>query len=326
MNGFDRFIRYISGIKKVRSVKITKDDLVKGIFLGLRNTLFILVFLVLLVAAFYANPVYHFYTKPQIESYLNETSERICKYSNNDTEIVQQIIAWENSESIDLKRFDGYNVLLRYFYDARWFIYIGRANCGERAIIFEDMAKRCGLTYRHVELEGFIKSSENSIADHAWTEVWIDDGWRIADSGFRLWYPKDNQTYFTSKRNFIIGNVNVINNNTYFEDCTENYVDKTCHLKVKVMENGNFVPKSSVLVTMNYNGLKVPVIGSKSKLLTNDSGEYSVNLGVYNNTSYHIKSNYKGLLYEYYGTENITVKNGSQSVFVNITDKKLRWI
>lgn len=325
MNGFDRFIRYISGIKKARSVKITKDDLVKGIFLGLRNTLLILALLVLLVAAFYANPVYHFYTKPQIESYLNETSERICN-SNNDTEIVQKIIAWENSESINLKRFDIYTAPLRISGNANWFIYIGRANCGERAIIFEDMAKRCGLTYRHVEMEGFIKSSENSIADHAWTEVWIDDGWKIADSGFHLWYPKDNQTYFTSKRNFIIGNVNVISNGTYFEDCTENYVDETCHLKVKVMENSNFVQKASVLITIDYNGLKVPVIGRKSKLLTNDSGECNVNLGVYNNTSYHIISNYKGLLYEYYGTEIITVENGSQSVFVNITDKKLRWI
>jgi hypothetical protein len=334
MNIFDRFVRYISNIKgsieKTHPIKLTKDDLIKDIALGFRNAFLIIAILILFAClfaySFYVNPIYHLYTKPQIESYLDETSETICKYSDNDAEIVQQIIAWENSENIGLKRFNKNDSFLRLSGDARWYIYIERANCGERAIIFEDMAKRCGLKCRHLEIEGFINPKDNSIGDHAWTEVWIDNEWRIADSGFNLWYPKDNQLYFTSKREFLIGTVKVIENRTYFEDCTNDYVNDFCQLNIDVLENNNCVKKANVFITMVYNGTEVPVIGYRRKHLTYDSGRCTINLGIYNETCYNIKSSYKGLLYEHYGTGNITVDNESQSLLINITDKKLRLI
>jgi hypothetical protein len=327
MNNLDKIARYISyikkNIKKIASLKLTKDDFTDGFFLGIRN---IIILIAIFMFFLYANPIYQFHTKPQIESYLDETSERICKYSDDDAEIVQQIIAWENSESLDLKRFTKKEGFLRLSGDARWYIYMGKANCGERAIIFEDMADRCGLTYRHIEMEGYIYPKDNSSSDHAWTEVWIDNEWRIADSGFHMWYPQSNQLNFTSEYDFLIGHVSVIDNSTYSEDCTDSYVSDVCQLNIEVLEKNNPVKKANVFVSMEYNNTKIPVIGYKRKFLVNDSGVCTTNLGIYNETFYSIKASYEGLLYEHYGTENIILEDGVHFLLINVTDKKFRWM
>ncbi|ETA68879.1 hypothetical protein MettiDRAFT_2366 [Methanolobus tindarius DSM 2278] len=331
MSLFNEFKAYlldkINNTQDKNAFKVTKKDIAQGVYLGFRNAFILLILVFAFPYIVYYGPFYQFYIEPQMESYLDDTSTTICKYSENESEIVQHIIEWENSDNVDLKRFNRYTAIFRLNnHDSKWFVYLGSANCGERAIIFEDMVERCGLTYRHMEMEGFINTRDNSSGDHAWSEVWIDNGWRIADSGFHLWYPKDNQSHFTSKSKFLIGHVSVIENNTYFTDCTANYVNNTCQLNIQVEENNESVNGANVFVSMVYNNTEVPVLGYKRDLVTNDSIPLTINLGMHKDAYYNIKSSYDGMIYEHYGAENITLNKPSQFLLINITEKELRWL
>ena len=271
------------------------------------------------------------YNKEEISHHLSRTGEKISQTSVNDIEKTQMIIDWENglflkpfyfTESTILR-----DILLRFSYrDPQWFVYIRRANCEERALIFEDMANRTNLTYRKVGIAGFIDPAKYRTENHRWTEVWANNSWQIADSGFNLWYPKNNQSYFTAERGYLIGKVVVFGDNDTFNDCTDLYVDRTGTLKIKALREGNAIDNASVSIKLNYENLTCNVVGgSRFKLNTNNSGNCEVVLGVYNNTSYTVIVEELKHFYKYTGTENIEIKEGENYLEINVDKMKLNF-
>ena len=265
------------------------------------------------------------YSKIDIERDLDKKSEDILLNSANDTEIVHRIIAWEN-EDLALKAFKGYEILRSFSHDPHWYIFLRKANCGERAVIFEDMAKRTNLTYRKVAIDGYINPTENRTPNnHRWSEVWLDNDWRIADSGFNLNYPEDNQSYFTSVEGYLIGHVAFINDNGTFGDCTDRYVNRTGKLIIQAVKDEENIEDADVSVTLIYKHLSCPVAGNKIKPKTNDSGLCEINLGIYEGTNYQVslrKSD--GIFFEYFGQETVTIANETNSLVIEL-DRKIRW-
>lgn len=278
------------------------------------------IFICLFYTSIYLNPIYHCYTKPQIEQYLNETSEYILQNSDNATEIVQNIILWENS--IGLTTFNKWYLgPLRISKDPKWYIYIGNANCGERAIIFEDMAKRTNLIYRRIQIDGLI-DTKNNTNNHRWSEVWFDGDWRISDSGFNLWYPKNNQSYFTSNRGFLIGHVSILNDNLTFKDCTDLYVNNTGKLIIQVLRDGENVANAHVSIKLNNHNISCYTIGKIIKYSTNESGLCEVTLGVYDGTYYTIDATRVGI-FKYTGQENVTITNETTYLTIELDERKI---
>lgn len=270
------------------------------------------------------------YDKAEVSHYLDRTSESILQSSDNDTQITQKIMHWENN--LYLKPFSFSisnafrNFLLRYTYrDPEWFVYIRKSNCEEHAIIFEDMANRTNLTHRKIVIDGFIDPINNRTENHRWSEVFLDGLWRIADSGFNLWYPKNNQSYFTAKRGYLIGHVAVINDNGSFTDCTNLYVNETGKLIIKAVRNGNPIENASVYVKLNYGNISCNAIGgNKIKLYTDQSGFCEINLGIYSNTNYTVTVNDIKTFYKYSGKNNIEIEDADNHLEISVDNIGLR--
>lgn len=301
------------------SYKEIKKHLIEIFRYSVASIILISTFICLFYATIYLNPIYHCYTKPQIEQYLNETSEYILQNSDNATEIVQNIILWENS--IGLTPFNRWYGLLRFSNDPKWNIYIGKANCEERAIIFEDMAKRTNLTYRRIQIDGLI-DPKNNTNNHRWSEVWLDGDWKISDSGFKLWYPKNNQSYFTSKGDFLIGHVSIHNDDFSFEDCTDSYVNNTGKLIIQVLRNGESVADARVSIKLNNYNTSCYTIGKIIKYSTNESGLCEVTLGIYDGTYYTVDATHVGI-FKYTGKENVTITDGTTHLTVDLDKRKI---
>jgi hypothetical protein len=264
------------------------------------------------------------YRPSEIERQLSETSDFILENSKNDIEKTNKIIEWENG--LELSTFEDYEGYLRKSNNAKWFIHLKKANCGERAIIFEDMAKRTNLTYRSVTFDGYINPIDGEINNHRWTQVWIDNDWRIADSGFNLSYPKYNNYYFHSKRGFLIGHVAIIYDNGTFGDITDSYVEKTGKLIINAKKDNNNVKNADISITMEYKNFSCPVVGGGTiRLTTNDSGISELNLGINNNTNYTVSANYKDSFFEYYGKEMFILTNNTDTLVIELDNRKIRF-
>ena len=87
------------------------------------------------------------YDESEIDQYLNRTSNLISQNSYNNTQKTQKIIHWERNLPIMTFQKDFRNIILRFTYrNPEWFIHIRKANCEEKAIIFEDMANRTNFS------------------------------------------------------------------------------------------------------------------------------------------------------------------------------------
>lgn len=260
------------------------------------------------------------YDESEIDQYFNRTSGFISLNSYNDTEKTQQIIHWERN--LPLRTFQNglRNWILRYTYRTpEWFIHIRKANCEEKAIIFEDMAKRTNLTYRKICIDGFIDPKIKSTENHRWSEVWLDGKWRIADSGFNLWYPKNDQLFFTEEKGYLIGHVVTFDDNMTMEDCTDLYVKNTSELTIKAIRNGKVIKDADIQIKLNYENLSCTVVGgNKIHLSTNDSGICQVNLGIYDNTNYTVTINDVKLFYKFSGKETIILKNNTDYLEIDV--------
>lgn len=272
---------------------------------------------------------YQFHAKQEIEQHLDDISESILLESANDTEKVQQIIRWERDlffsspDSFDKR----YELLLRKTKNPIWYIHLRKASCGELAIVFEDMANRTNLTYRKIVIDGFINPKDNSTENHRWSEVWLENDWRITDSGFNFFYPNTNNLIFTDGRDFLIGHVAVLNEDKTYIDCTSDYVNRSEKLIIKAVKNGEIVENASVIINLNYNDTSCRVVGGKGiKYFTNDSGLCEVTLGVYDNVSYTVVVEDIKSVYKYSGQDEITINNNKTSYLdIELNKKKLRY-
>jgi len=288
---------------------------------------------VVISAIIYPAFLYYAIYKPlasdHIESYLDKTSEIILLRSSNNTEIADNIVKWELNEFI--RGSDIFNHFLDPFgyripKSAGWYIFLNQGNCGERAIIFNDMATRTGLKYRKVVVDGFINSKYNSSSDHSWSEVLLEDGsWVIADTGFNASPLYTNKSVFCSDKNMLLGPVFVYENLTATIDCTEYYVDNTEKLKVKTVRDGKEIDNASIQITMNYKGVSKKVAGEFSRFIkfkTNESGISEMTLGVYDNVSYTLKAVDSKGIYQYEGETDVVLGNNTEEV--KIEANKLR--
>lgn len=296
-------------------------ELKKKRVIVLLSIVFILFFLILIIL----NNPFFTYRPNEIEGQLCETSDFILENSKNDMEKTNKIIEWENG--LKLSTFEDDEEYLRCSHNAKWFIHLKKANCGERAIIFEDMAKRTNLAYRSVTFDGYINPIDGKINNHRWTQVWIDNDWRIADSGFNLSYPKYNNYYFHSKRGFLIGHVAIIYENGTFGDITDSHVEKTGKLIINAKKDNNNVKNADISITMEYKNFSCPVVGGGTiRLTTNDSGISELNLGIYNNSNYTVSVNYKDSFFEYYGKEMFTFTDNTDTLIIELDNRKIRLV
>lgn len=264
------------------------------------------------------------YDENEIDKYLNRTSELISQNSYNDTEKTQRIIHWERN--LPLRTFQNglRNWILRHTYKTpEWFIHIGKANCEEKAIIFEDVAKRTNLTYRKICIDGFIDPKNNRTENHRWTEVWLDGDWRIADSGFNLYYPKNNKSYFTVDKEYLIGHIATFDDNMTMEDITDSYVKNTSELMIKASRKGKNIKDADIQIKLNYESLSCDVVGgNKIRLSTNESGICKVNLGIFDYTNYTVTVNDNKLFYKLSGKDIITLKNNTDYLEIEVDNIK----
>ena len=266
------------------------------------------------------------YDKTEIDQYLDWTGNQILQNSINDTEKTQQIINWERNLPLRPFSYNFRNIILRFTYrNPEWFIHIRKANCEEKAIIFEDMAKRTNITYRKIFIDGFIDPKSKSTENHRWTEVWLDEDWRIADSGFNLWYPKDNQSYFTMERGYLIGYVATFDENMTIEDCTDLYVKNTSELTIKATRNGQIIKEADIKIKLNYGNLSCKVVGGNNiHLSTNDSGICKVNLGIFDYTNYTVTVIDEKFFHKFLGKDTINLKNNTEYLEIEVDKIKMR--
>lgn len=275
--------------------------------------------------AFLYYAIYEPFASDHIEAYLNKTSETILLESSNNTEIADNIVKWELNEFIH-----GSDIFSHFFdpfgyripKSAGWYIFLNRGNCGERAIIFNDMASRTGLKYRKMVVDGFIYSKYNSSSDHSWSEVLLEDGsWVIADTGFNSSPLYTNKSVFCSEKNMLLGPVFVYENITATIDCTEDYVDNTEKIRVKAVRDGKEIDNANIQITMNYNGISRKVAGGFARFIkfkTNESGISDITLGVYDNVSYTIKVVDSKGVYHYEGKRNIVLASNTGEFEVEV--------
>lgn len=290
--------------------------------------------LYIVISAFvYPAYLYYFVYKPiasdHIDAYLDKTSETILLESSNNTEIADNIVQWERNEFILTS--DIFDSVLDPFgfripKSAGWYIFLNKGNCGERAIVFNDMASRTGVSYRKVVVDGFINRKYNSSSDHSWSEVLLEDGsWVIADTGFNVSPLYTNKSVFCSEKNMLLGPVFVYENLTATIDCTEDYVDNTEKIRVKAVRDGKEIDNASIQIIMNYNGISRKVAGGFARFIkfkTNESGISEMTLGVYDNVSYKLKAVDSKGIYQYEGETDVVL--GSNTEEVKIEANKIR--
>jgi len=292
-----------------------------------------IVILCVITIDLYTCPCHCYYPKTEIEQYLNETCESIRLNSENDTEKVHKIIAWENNE-LGLTPFKAYQLHLRQRGGCSspnkvyWYTYVGKGNCGERAIIFEDMAKRTGLKYRKIVIDGYIDPqknyTDNRPDNHRWSEVWLNDNWRIADSGCNLSYPEDNLSYFTLEKGWLIGHVAILYDNGTFGDRTDSYVNRAGKLIIQAVKDGESIKDADVSIKLTYMNHPCSVVGGNNiKLSTNNSGLCEISLGIYDSAYYMVKVSDKGIFYEYFGRENVTIANETNYLVIELDEHKV---
>lgn len=319
LSKFDFVTNFLSHIGCPRYKKIFQSS----IRLIIRLLLILLLIYSIYSICLYAD--YNFNAKHEIEESLNEKSKSILIESANDTQKTQKIIEWERNE-LSTKPFNLLYVLIREISkDAKWFIYLKRASCGELAIIFEDMADRTNLTYRKVVVGAIINPSSKDINNHRWSEVWLDEDWRIADSGFNFYYPNNNNFVFTDDRKYLLGHVTRIDEN--MTDRTEAYVNNTGKLVIKAIRDDKAVKNATVNVILNYNDLSCKVVGGTIiKRFTNDTGVCEINLGIYDDVCYTVIINDLKSVYKYSGQEeNITINNKTTPLEIELNELKPRY-
>lgn len=331
---FEKWVRHkAESISEKISNSALKRDKVQMLTSAAKAVAILYVLYIVLSAFVYPAFLYYFVYKPiasdHIDAYLNKTSETILLESTNNTEIADNIVSWERNEFIFKSGiFDS--VLDPFGYripkNAGWYIYLNKGNCGERATIFNDMANRSGLSYRKIVVDGFINSKYNSSSDHSWSEILLEDGsWVIADSGFNISPLHRNKSVFCNDYNLLLGPVFVYENLTNVLDCTEEYVENTEKLKIKVVRNGKTIDNASIKVTMNYNGVSKLVAGGIARFIkfeTNESGISEMTLGVYDNVSYTLKAVESKGIYQYEGETDVVLGNNTEKV--KIEANKLR--
>ncbi len=286
--------------------------------------IYLIAFVVSLLIIIYYAPAYvtleylsyDFYYKPHIEQDMDNISRNITLTPNNDIEKTQKIIQWENTLNLD--PFDR-NSLIDIFRRSKsnetsWFIYLRKANCRERSLIFEDLANRTNLLFRRIEVDGFIDpNTTQPPGNHRWDEVWLDGDWRIADSGFSLYYPKNNNSFFTSENGYLIGHVAVLDaDGKYLEDRTNSYINKTGKLFITVINDGKPIKNADISIKLRYKNITTDVVGKNLKAYTNDSGIYEINLGTYNDTFYVVNVSYRDLFKE----KNVSVTTEKTNILV----------
>lgn len=283
----------------------------KKIFLGI----YLIVCFTILFFTYYAPvytafeySIYDFYYKPSIEQHMENISKNITQNSDTDIEKTHRIIQWENE--LNLKEFNILSKLDRYrrikSNKTSWYVYLKKGNCREKSLIFEEMANKTNLTYRRIEIDGFIDSNDFGTSNHRWDEVWLDGDWRIADSGFSLYYPKNNNYFFTLEKGFLIGHVAVLDSKgKYIEDRTNSYVNKTGKLIITAKNDGEYIENTDVSIKLKYNNITSTVVGENLKVHTNESGFYEINLGMYSDTYYIVNISSGDL----HGEKNVTIRN-----------------
>jgi Transglutaminase-like superfamily. len=304
-----------------------KKLLVKITSLIRKKLLFYLVLLFLASTVYYVLHISYLYIdyncgqKENIEAYLNETSKELVKNSANETELIANIVQWERDYFIspETHSFDTFNSIFerplrRTPPDAIWSLYLKKASCGELACVFEDMANRTGLTFRHVQMSGFLNPSEMNGNNHAWSEVQLDNSeWVIGDAGFNLTPLEDNQSYFYLQRSLLLGPIYYVENDTYVDNMGL-YVPNTQKITIHAIKNGENFSDGLIYVYLHYNGTS-KIMGLPYP--TNESGMAEVNLGVYEGVSYTI-----GVINpettDYAFKDNITLANGSNSTLITL--------
>lgn len=304
--------------------------------LRIATKLTLALYLMYIVIPYFVYPAFLYYAvyKPfaadHIEAYLNKTSETILLKSSNNTEIADNIIQWERDEFISGSTiFDSVFDPLGYRIpkNAGWYIFLNKGNCGERALIFNDMARRTGLSYRKIVVDGFIDSDINfdgghNSGDHSWSEFLLEDGtWVIADVGFDVSPLYKNKSVFCDEKNMLLGPVFVYDNLTTTVDCTEDYVNNTKKLKVKAVRDGKEIDNASIKIALNYDGKSKMVAGGLTRFVkfkTNESGISRITLGIYDNASYTLKVVDSKGVYQYESANEILFGNSTEEIEVEV--------
>jgi len=246
---------------------------------------------------------------------MDNISRNITQTSNTDIEKTYKIIQWENE--LNLKPFNILSKLDRYrrikSNETSWYVYLKKGNCRERSLIFEQMANKTNLTYRRLEIDGYIDPNHFQTSNHRWNEVWLDGDWRIADSGFSLYYPKNNNSYFTLERGILIGHVAVLNaRGEYIGDRTNSYVNNSGKLIIIAKKDNDYIGSADISIKLKYKNITSNVIGENLKVHTNETGFYEMNLGIFNDT-YYIVNVSSGDLFE---EKNVTIFNEKTNVLI----------
>lgn len=261
--------------------------------------------------------IYDLHYKPRIEQHMENISKNITQTSNTDIEKTQKIIQWENE--LNLKQFNILSKLDRHrrikSNKTSWYVYLKKGNCREKSLIFEEMANKTNLTYRRIEIDGFIDPNNFRTSNHRWDEVWLDGDWRIADSGFSLYYPKNNNSVFTLEKGFLIGHVAVLDSRgKYIEDRTNSYVNKTGQLIITAKNDREYIENADVSIKLNYKNITSNVVGENLKVHTNEFGFYEINLGIYGDTYYIVNISSGDL----HGEKNVTLINEKTFLIIEL--------
>lgn len=250
--------------------------------------------LVVLFVLIISHPLiaYSFIESNKIESKMLDESAIILNQSDNNSEKAKMIVKWEQ-EQFNYPAMNHFN-RNNYIYYFRglipfpgYYLYINKANCGELAIVFEDMADKTNLTYRKIFIDGMLNTKSMKMNNHRFTEVLLENGsWMIADVGFDMYPPKSSKYEF-SESGFLVGNVAIINDNGTFTDCTSSYVKNTSKIIINAKRDGLPLSNATVKVELMHDNVTSPNINNII-YKTNESGISELNLGLYNECSYKV--------------------------------------
>mgnify|MGYP000695883425 CR=1 FL=1 len=230
----------------------------------------------------------------KIESQMLDESAIILNQSANNSEKAEMIVQWEqeqfNFPAANHFNSNNYRYYLRdYIPLPGYYLYINRANCGELAIVFEEMANITNLPYRKIVTEDMLNPISMRRNNHRFSEVQLENGsWMIADVGFNLYPPKSSKHEFTENRGYLVGHVAIKNDDGTFTDCTPSYVKNTSKIIVNAERDGVPLSNADIEVELLYNDTKRPVIGNHIKYETDEQGIMMLNLGSYENCSYAV--------------------------------------
>jgi hypothetical protein len=230
----------------------------------------------------------------KIESQMHDEAGIILNQSTNNSEKAEMIIQWEQ-EQFNFPAANHFNEIKHLYYlrdIARfpsYFLYINRANCGELAIVFEDMVNRTNIPYRKIIIDGMLNPKSMTMNNHRFSELMLEnDSWMIADVGFNMYPPRSSKYEFTENRGYLVGHVAIANDDGTFTDCTSSYVKNTSKIIVNAKKDGVPASNADIEVELLYNDTKVPVIGNIIRYETNESGTLELNLGSYDECSYTV--------------------------------------